>query len=114
MNQKINIWLDDLRPVNFSKTVIMTDVKIARNYKEFTQIIDESIKENKIINYISFDHDLGEKKTGYDCAKYLIETFIENNIKYFPDFAIHSMNPVGRTNIQMYLGRNRNYIINDK
>lgn len=48
---------------------------------------------------ISFDHDLGTEKTGYDIAKYIVE----NEIKIREGFRIHSANPVGRFNISQLL-----------
>lgn len=64
-----------------------------------------------IPNYISFDHDLGEEKTGYDFAKWLVEQDLCGSNK-FPDdfeFNVHSANPVGVKNIEglfkSYFGR---------
>lgn len=47
---------------------------------------------------MSFDSDLGETKSGYDIAKYLVE----NQIK-IGAFRIHSMNVVGKKNISELL-----------
>lgn len=83
---------------------------VVRSYKEFVDYI-ETIGVPKVI---SFDHDLGfehyplgeqnpteripyetyKEKTGYDCAKYLVEK------GEFPNTAlIHSYNIVGAQNI---------------
>lgn len=60
--------------------------------------------------YISFDHDLGldifwkVAKSGYDFAKWLVEYDLKNDI--IPEtfwFYVHSMNPVGKKNIEDYL-----------
>lgn len=89
---------------------------IVRNYQEFT----EYIKKNGIPGTISFDHDLGEDeaesmvsegiskrkarehkktvKSGYDCAKWLVDYVIENEVA-MPAVLCHSMNPVGKENI---------------
>lgn len=53
--------------------------------------------------FVSFDHDLatdgsGKESTGYDCAKWLIEKCLNENLP-FPDYMVHSMNPIGRENI---------------
>lgn len=48
--------------------------------------------------YIDFDHDLGEGKTGYDVAKYIVENQIP-----VAGYAIHSMNPIGAFNIHQLL-----------
>ena len=47
---------------------------------------------------VDFDHDLGEKKTGYDVAKWLAEEY-----PWTANFRIHSMNPVGANNIRQLL-----------
>ncbi|WP_449399682.1 cyclic-phosphate processing receiver domain-containing protein [Chryseobacterium wanjuense] len=58
-----------------------------------------------------FDHDLADEhylkpdsqefveKTGYDCAKWLIEYCMDNYLD-LPKFYCHSMNPVGKENIE--------------
>lgn len=65
------------------------------------------LKENpdKLISYISFDHDLGTgQPTGYDIAKQLVvrDTFKGVFAEDFT-FNVHSANPVGAENIQCYL-----------
>ena len=47
---------------------------------------------------IDLDHDLGEEKSGYDIAKFIVETS-------YPilGFHIHSMNPVGVFNMKHLL-----------
>ena len=62
-------------------------------------------KKNRIkISYISFDHDLGEGNSGYDCCKLLVEMDIENQL-LSKDFSynIHSGNIIGGNNIKWYL-----------
>lgn len=84
---------------------------IVRNFKEFTS----KIVEKGMPNLISFDHDLADiyylmndvggfstEETGMDCAKWLVGYCMDTEIK-LPDFLVHSMNPVGRRNIQSYL-----------
>lgn len=79
---------------------------IVRNYKEFV----EHINLVGLPDIISFDHDLADhlldkdrnilsEKTGYDCAKWLIEYCMDNN-EELPKFIVHSMNPVGTKNIK--------------
>lgn len=63
---------------------------------------------------ISFDHDLADEhywkqntgefveKTGYDCVKWLIEYCMDNDVD-LPKFYCHSMNPVGKENIERLL-----------
>lgn len=79
---KINIFLDDLRkPYN--------GFTLAKNYEECIELLN-----NYKVDIISLDHDLGEGKSGYDIAKYMVE----NNI-YPKEIYIHSANPVGVQNI---------------
>jgi hypothetical protein len=49
---------------------------------------------------ITFDY--GSEKTGYDCAKWLVDYCADRNLK-FPQFVIHSMNPVGKERIDKYI-----------
>lgn len=108
------LYLDDMR---FPKSDGWT---IVRSYDEFVY----HIKLHGLPNEISFDHDLGkddeirniatgmskrqaralkkEIKSGYDCAKFLGEYCIENQLP-LPLWNVHSANPVGKENIEMYL-----------
>jgi hypothetical protein len=93
------IYLDDLR------TPVCDIWTIVRNYVEFTKTIESIGLEN--IETISLDHDLGlsefeDEKTGYDCAKYLVEISINTKIK-LPQIFVHSSNPVGSLNIIKYV-----------
>jgi hypothetical protein len=97
---------------------------IVKNYLEFIVFIEINyIETNSLPNTISFDHDLAlehyrpsmydndnhyskyyidgtfKEKTGYDCAKWLIDFIIDNKIEELPTILVHSMNPVGKENI---------------
>ena len=96
---KTYLFLDDLRPVPEGYIGV-------RNYKEFVKYIEE----DELPHFISFDHDLGGGKTGYDCAKWLVEYCLERWLP-LPEFSVHSQNPVGRLNISAHLA---NYIKNFK
>jgi len=88
------LYLDDIR-------IPQTEGwDIVRNYDEFVAWI----RLNGIPGEVSFDHDLGEntEKTGYDAAKWLGNYCIENNIP-FPEWNVHSANPVGKANIETYI-----------
>lgn len=91
---------------------------VVKNYKDFVSYVTK----HGMPLFVSFDHDLAEEhyrpsmydpdkhytkyytdgtfkeKTGYDCAKWLIEYCMDNNLK-FPEYAVHSMNPIGKDNI---------------
>ena len=93
---------------------------IVRSYDQFTKFI----LDNGLPTVISFDHDLSwehypqddfrldvpinyaafKEKTGYDCAKWLVDYCVTNNLP-LPDFYVHSFNPVGRMNIVNFLVR---------
>lgn len=77
------LYVDDIR------NPISNSWNVARNYREAITLI-----ENNNIQFLSLDHDLGERKTGYDIAKFIVEKGIE-----IKQINIHSANPVGRDNI---------------
>jgi hypothetical protein len=116
-----NLFLDDFR--NPEDVILYKprcsyyvdrDWVIVRNYDEFVKII----KEKGIPIAVSFDHDLADEhygledyvwnneydqfkeKTGYHCAKWLIEYCIDNNKELPKVIFIHSMNPAGAQNIK--------------
>lgn len=85
------LFIDDIREPDY---FIGINTYVARSY-------GEAIAMLKTVQFdiVSFDHDLGERKTGYDIAKYIVK----NNIKLAQGFKIHSANPVGRFNIKQLL-----------
>lgn len=89
------LFLDDERDPSYKDY----DAVVARNYDEFVEFITHETP-----NYISFDHDLGKSKTGYDAAKWLIEYDLDNDIldRDFT-FYVHSQNPIGKKNIESIL-----------
>jgi len=99
-----NLFLDDMRNAN----KFLDDVRAwetVRSYTEFVRII----QQRGLPRFISFDHDLPynnseypNEKTGMDCAKWLVEFCMKTN-QQLPEFQVHSMNPVGKLNIQSLL-----------
>ena len=85
------LWIDDKRPAP-------EPFRHCRNYKEAIASINYFSTCEGGIDFISFDHDLGGKKSGYDIAKYLVENHIPVQC-----YAVHSSNPVGRFNIEQLL-----------
>lgn len=94
---------------------------IVRSYQEFCSYITEA----GLPDFISFDHDLADEhygalamyehddgdmvktferfdNTGYTAAKWLVEYCIQNKLQ-IPPYVVHSMNPVGKENIEKYL-----------
>lgn len=122
--EKVSIYLDDIRTPNDERWII------CRNYDEFVNKVDEIGLDN--IETISLDHDLGEtaireyfknvtnnyilnyenihEKTGYDCAKWLVEKSIETKVN-LPTILTHSANPIGSANIMGYIN---NYLKNKR
>jgi len=118
-----NLFLDDVRmpkdAFDYMGLPIYNTVEwsIVRNYYAFVQII----QGKGIPDIISFDHDLADEhydpqivegepyekiydmfdeKTGYHCAKWLLDYCIDNNEKLPAEIFIHSMNPAGSMNIK--------------
>lgn len=89
----MKIFLDDIRnPPDDSWTICKT-------YPEFINLI---LNNWDNIEEISFDHDLGTKRNGYDCVE-VIECYLRLGIikpNYLVTFSIHTQNPVGRNNIK--------------
>jgi hypothetical protein len=105
------IYLDDVR------TPIDSTWIVVRSYDEFVEKVNEIRLEN--IDFISLDHDLGDsamkewhtnvyhnykldynnitEKTGYDCAKWLVEQWLDGNPVV--DVYTHSANAIGSANI---------------
>ena len=94
MNQKIGLFLDDLRCISdvssYDKECIAW--VIVRSYEEFI------LEYQNGYDVISFDHDLGTEKTGYDCLLYVVEDVVVKN-KVKPKILFHTQNPVGRKNM---------------
>jgi hypothetical protein len=84
---------------------------VVRNYNEFIK----AIEERGIPEAVSFDHDLADahynqptqidyndesqEKTGYHCAKWLINYCIDNKKELPAIILVHSFNPAGSQNI---------------
>lgn len=110
---KTLLWLDDIRDPNSycgdamgswaeAYTPIYKPFKVVwvKSHNEFV----DWITTNGLPDAICFDHDLGweseevETKTGMDCAKWLVEYCLDNNLK-LPLYSIQSANPSGKANI---------------
>jgi hypothetical protein len=116
---KNKIYLDDVR------TPIDKDWLVVRNFHEFVNLVNKIGLEN--IELISLDHDLGDsamkewhknvyhnytlnydnitEKTGMDCAKWLVEEWLEG--KTVVDVVIHSANAIGSGNMMGYINNYR-------
>ena len=92
-----HIWLDDFRAPNIPDQY-NENVAWVRDYDTFVTTV-KVFKSDISRCMVHFDHDLGEGKNGYDCAKFLIDWCLENDYAA-PDYDIQSSNPVGRKNIE--------------
>lgn len=111
-DDKILVWIDDIRDPQDKKWQDWIksncplkdpdDIYWVKSYKEFCDWVDKYGRPT----CISFDHDLGMKgdneKTGYDCAKYMVDWCMDNRVK-FPLYSSQSDNGPGRKNIQSYI-----------
>jgi hypothetical protein len=118
-----NVFLDDYRRPQdaYSYTRNMEYLEenwiVVKDYVEFVNLISENYVNGRLPAIISFDHDLADQhylsqsdidyssfreRTGYDCAKWLINFCIDVDVK-LPEWRVHSMNPVGRANIESLL-----------
>lgn len=88
-NRKLNLWVDDLRPM-------------PQGYDLHAKTASEAIEylERGDIGLVSLDHDLGpeEAGTGYDVAKWMEEEAYFGRLAPLC-IAVHSANPVGVRNI---------------
>jgi len=90
---KLKVWLDDERPM-------------PSDYNMHIKTANEAINllSQGNVGYISFDHDLGIGKSGYDVAKWIEKAVFERN---FPriEWDVHSANPVGAQRIRTAMQR---------
>lgn len=96
----MNIFIDDIRNPS-TVGLADEDYLVVRDYNSTIQ----AFISNEI-TFASFDHDLGEAETGYDIVKSLISLDLENMYSIFPrnfKFKVHSMNPIGKVNIETML-----------
>jgi len=111
------LFLDDVRrpATTFSYMELPVFLEpnwvIVRNYYAFISLI----QKKGIPDVIAFDHDLADihykvqdfnyedpdyEKTGYHCARWLIDYCMDNNKELPHEIIIHSMNPYGSVNIK--------------
>ena len=120
---KTLLWLDDVRNplkndwLNFSPILKPFNCVWVKSYNEFI----DWITANGLPDAICFDHDLHpehyapreiweyqhkvhermnffKEKSGYDCAKWLIDYCRNNNLP-LPEYNVQTANPVGKQKI---------------
>ena len=121
------LFLDDVRnPDDVTWEMFPRDEMIftVRNYNAFVK----HVMLSGVPGFVCFDHDLadehyeamlkenesdpvkqletivdyGSEKTGYDCAKWLVD-YCEEKKRKFPPYIVHSMNPAGKERIAAYI-----------
>ena len=114
-----NLFLDDVRiptHVTWADVPQNQHYSVARNYQEFVDLITL----RGLPKFVCYDHDLADghyghglrgdeipydsykEKTGYDCAKWIVDYCMKKGVKH-PPYVVHSMNPVGKQNIISYV-----------
>ena len=85
-----NIFLDDTRKPRDVTWAYLPPEKylITKSYDAFVKAIDRK----GLPKFISFDCELGEDKSGLDCAKWLMEYCKKHNCD-LPSYMIHSQSP---------------------
>ena len=119
------IYLDDVRTPIEGVGEDNQPWVVVRSYDEFVEKVNEIGLEN--IQMISLDHDLGDtamaewhknvyknyelnydnitEKTGMDCAKWLVEQWMDG--KPVVDVVVHSANAIGSGNMMGYINNYR-------
>ena len=127
------LFLDDIRkpagayPYTHNQIYLDTNWVVVVNYDEFISYITK----NGMPYFLSFDHDLADEhygmrdqldemeyilyqeKTGYHCAKWLIDYCMDNNIDP-PEYLVHSMNPEGKKNIIFLIENYKRFLKSQK
>jgi hypothetical protein len=101
MKKRTLLWLDDCRDPNtynyiarFSPIGTEVDVVWVKNFDEF----ENFILQHGLPDAICFDHDLGEGKSGYDAAKWLVNFCLDFQVPP-PLYNVQSSNPRGKEDI---------------
>ena len=133
MKKKSALYLDDQRTPTVDPPTGYNPWYIVSNYDEFK----EWINKHGMPDYVSFDHDLADEhmqdyykyqfngiaainyndfkeKTGLDCAKYMIEYAMNNNINLPNLVGVHSHNPLGALNIQNLVNSYKKHLDQDE
>ena len=117
-SKKYYLFLDDVRHPNQVTWVNLPQkpYSLVRNYQDFVDLVTL----RGVPDFVAYDHDLSDchyghglkgdkipyeqytEKTGYDCAKWLVNFCNEKGIMH-PPYVVHSMNPVGKQNIISYV-----------
>lgn len=100
------LWLDDMRDPHTNDWLVFSpipkmdiiEVIWVKSFNDFCLWIHY----NGLPDGICFDNSLGEEKTGYDCAKWLVNYCLDNN-KELPLWNCQSSEPHSRELIDTLL-----------
>lgn len=95
----IFVWVDDVRPCPVSRANCAFPIIECKSYRQAIHHLKNLLEDYQIC-WIDLDHDLGEGKTGYDIAKWIVENEIPQPLIRW---RCHSSNPVGQQNIRQLL-----------
>lgn len=100
--EKINIWLDDIRPAPEGFIWVKTVKDVMR-----TIVIANSIAGKNVINILSLDNDLGEnQKEGYKVLDYLeVWKFKYSDFNLPKEIRVHSANPVAKRRMETVINK---------
>lgn len=113
------VFLDDFKKPNNVSWIELPNTGYWHVVNSYNQFVDH-INKYGIPDFVCYDHDLDDEhyvstdkidytsfkvKTGYDCAKFLIEKCKERGVKH-PRYLIHSLGVLGTENINNII---RNY-----
>ena len=97
MRRVFMVYVDDERPTpSYDETQFVPIT--CHNYDQAVDVIQYLSTVDQPFT-LDLDHDLGEGKTGYDICKYLVE----HQLAVCGCINIHSMNPVGVSNMEQLL-----------
>ena len=116
MNRKTLLWLDDCRNPLDTRVDWLAFSPIGRNvdvvWLKDADSFMAYIAENGLPDAICFDHDLAEdsydERTGYDCAKFVVDYCMDHHLD-IPPYSIQSSNPVGAENIRHLMDNYHRY-----
>lgn len=64
----------------------------------------QCVQSRGVPDFVSYDHDLGADDTSMKFIAWMIDSYLDGDIKDFPvNYDVHSQNPVGARNIRMLL-----------
>ena len=116
-----NNWITVRNYDEFVRTVMSFGVPafVAFDHDLADEHYQVMLKENEHRRHTSFvddemgglnlTFDYGNEKTGFDCAKWLVDFCEQRNVT-FPDYAVHSLNVVGRERIEAYISNAKKHL----